>query len=170
MIRSCCLCSALKWCSTRVLEELRSNHLSFLLLIILWELQMCASVEKPTYTLKVSLCTNPYEQTSVGFWQTMALLTQQKLMLDLPAEECAVHNEFWYGAYDCKTHWQNLTRLRFMLIHCCLRNQMFSCSWCWSWFAIVWLETEQHLQPKAHGQTGPFKMRFQKYAGLIYQW
>lgn len=35
---------------------------------------------------------------------------------------------------------------------------------------LVWLETEQHLQPKAHRQTGPFKMRFQKYAGLIYQW
>lgn len=35
---------------------------------------------------------------------------------------------------------------------------------------LVRLETEQYLQPKAQGQTGPFKMRFQKYAGLIYHW
>lgn len=88
---------------------------------------VCICGETNIYcTLKISFCTKP-QWVSL---QTTALQTQHKLMLDLPAEECAVHNEFWYGAYDCKTHWQNLTRLR-------LRNQMFSCSWCWSWFASV---------------------------------
>lgn len=123
---SCCLCSALKWCSTRVLEELWPFHLSFIIIIIILGEYQSTSVEKTIYTLTISLHTN--------FSEFLAN-TQKTWCLICTAEERAVHNEFDTERMTVK-HTDRTSQDTDSCWYS-LRNQMFSCSWCWSWCAAA---------------------------------